>query len=47
VREKRESREVARDTTFKGEGQEIFPSGLRESQAVPVRPSGVGIFERA
>jgi hypothetical protein len=39
--------EVARDTTFKGEGQEIFfPSGFEGSQAVPAHPSGRGMFER-
>jgi hypothetical protein len=41
--------EVARDTTFKGEGQEtFFPSGFEGSQAVPALPSTCsrGMFER-
>jgi hypothetical protein len=40
--------EVVRDTTFKGGGARnfTFPSGFDGSQAVPVRPSGRGMFQR-
>jgi hypothetical protein len=48
-RERREKvGEVAKDTTFKGEKQEVhfFLSGFEGSQAVPARPSGRGMLKR-
>jgi hypothetical protein len=37
---------VVRDATFKGGQETLFASGFEGSQAMPVRPSGRGLFER-
>jgi hypothetical protein len=39
-------KKTQRDTTFKGGSKKYFSPGFEGSQAVPARPSGMGMFKR-